>query len=94
MRAFAELYAELDATTSSNAKLAAQVLWSLQRRNKRWYRGQLAKQMISAASTGTRKPIKKNTPAQRITNNKALLIASLLKICGICNFSFCLLGVM
>ena len=47
------------ATTTTSARLAATVVLPLQARTSRAYSGQLAKPMISAASTGTTKPRKK-----------------------------------
>ena len=51
------------ASTTSSAMLAASGVLPRQRCTSRSYSGQLAKPMMSAASTGTTKPRKKYTPA-------------------------------
>ncbi|KAG0922941.1 hypothetical protein G6F31_019716 [Rhizopus arrhizus] len=45
--------------TTRSASDAATAVRPPQRTTRRWYRGQLAKPMISAASAGTRKPLRK-----------------------------------
>jgi hypothetical protein len=65
------------------ARVDAMVELLLQRFFRRSKIGQLAKQIISAASTGTRKPIKKKTPAATTNNSRMRLSAVLLMNCDI-----------
>ncbi len=54
--------------TTSRASDAASAVRPPQRATSRWYRGQLARPMISAASAGTRKPLRKYTPANKTSS--------------------------